>query len=181
MSLAQPVRNRIEELITGDTGTTRTMVKGRFRRRPSESDALGEAAPLPPQSGEERMFEVAVGMPTEMDPVNPLDNFALYDLAVTIRVLYAHTAGGGDMTEGNTTLTGSATMDAIRDRAATDVHDILGVLTWYENLSGVSPDLYDLHPMPGQRPDLIIGPQTAVLSIPYRARIRATVPGAYAP
>jgi len=181
MSLASPIRTRIEKLLTGETGSGRTMATGRFRRRSPDLDLVAEAASQIATDNAERAFEVDVGMPAEMDPVNPLDNFALYELAVTIRVAYGFTNAGGDMAEGNTSQTGAGTLDAIRDRAGTDVHDILSVLTWYANLDGLDPVLYDLHPTPGEKPAVVASPSLAVLSIPYRARIRATLPGAYAP
>lgn len=174
MSYGTVLRQRIEALICGETGTTRTMAASRFHRRaPGSMD--------PPADSSERAIEVEIGPPHDLPGQvnNPLDGHALYEHDVTIRVHYALTHAGGDLAEGLTEQHGPGTWDAVRDRATTDAHDLYAVLAWHENHAGTDPVIIDLAPTaPGR---LVQRPGVAVLELPYRLWVQATFPGSYAP
>lgn len=175
MSLTYPLRARVEEIACDGYGASQTIVAGRFTRATTD---WHDAHPV---DSTERRVDVNCDPPRAPDGVvnNPLDLFALYAIPFVVRVYYLRTNAGGDMAEGATEQHGSGELDAIRDRAGTDAHDLLTALTYFENWSGLDPFLIDIGP--DGAPEIDEEGQRVVLSVPFVATVRATRPGSYAP
>ena len=169
------LRQHYERLITGETGTTRTLTSGRFVRRAPDGGIEQH-----PASSAERHIEVILGPPAETPPgVNPLDGFGFFTQRLTVRVSYLLTHAGGDLTEALGEQDGAGTWDVIRDRAITDALDLQTVLSWHENRSGTDPVIVQVVPLPA------VGPTRqgvlAILEQPFDLVVKATLPGSYAP
>lgn len=175
MSYGAVIRQRVEALLTGESGTTRTLAAGRFHRRAPDR-SLAQTA----RDTAERAVEVVLGVGRPLDGLNTLDSPLLVEHRLTVRVAYLVTHAGGDAGETLHEQSGAGTLDAVRDRALTDAFDIVNVLCWHENRAGTDPTLVaigpDGDPALGEPDDGV-----AVLEIPFALTASATVPGAYAP
>jgi hypothetical protein len=175
MSYAAALRQRFEALAAGTAGTRGAIAAGRFRLR----DA-GVALEKHPANSAERAFEVVVDPGRDYVPVNPHDGFALRLHRVTFRVAYLLTHAGGDLAEVVGEQDGAGTLDAIRDRAETDHHDLVAVCSFSENLGGTDPAI--VYAVPTDATTLAaVTDDVAILAIPLDVLVQATWPGAYAP
>jgi hypothetical protein len=165
------LRTTIESLLLGTAGTTRTMASGRFRLRAPDG-ALEDH----PANAAERTVEVVISPAEHPFGWNGLDGFVIQQSAMTVRVGYLYTNAGGDQAEALTEQSGAATLDVIRDRAATDAHAIDVVLQWHENYSGTDPAIISINKSGPPSPVAIVGDR-AVLEIPYVITSKATLPG----
>ncbi len=132
MSYASELRAIYVALLTGASGTTRTITAGRFVEE--TQDTPNELAM--PSDAAERRFEVVMMEAPGSRFYNSMDGFKLSTFNVTIRLTYSLTNAGGDAVEADTTQGGPGTLGAIRDRANTDRAEIERVLTWVENTTG---------------------------------------------
>lgn len=175
MSYGTTLRAALEALIAGESGSTRTMSASRFHRRSPDRPET------PALDSSERAFEVVLEPGTLVHPHNTRDSHALYRHDLAVRVHYALTHAGGDLAEGLTEQHGPGTLDAIRDRAVTDVHDLVTLLTWGENTSGLSPAIVSL--VSEGKPTMTVSPSRAVLEVPFALLVWAqnTTVGTYAP
>jgi hypothetical protein len=177
VSYGAPLRQRIEALVAGEYGNTRTITSGRFHRKAPDARTLEQH----PHSACERAFEVIIGRRKPIAPVNPLHSTAIYEHPLTIRVAYALTDAGGDLAETLVEQDGPGTIEAARDRADTDAHDIAAVVCWYENYAGLTPDVFDIHETDDGHEETL-DDDRLIVEIRLALRLEATVYGAgYAP
>jgi hypothetical protein len=170
MSIA--IRSHYEGLALGTSGTTYTITSGRFHlRSPDRAAEAGYA------SSAERAFEVRVDPLGHLDPPNVLDGFSFDRYRVTIRVTYALTNAGGDLTDTLAEQDGAGTLDAITDRWATDVHDLRTVVEWHENqLTSPAGILLEMDAARlTQRGQMMVG------ELPFVVTVKASRPGSYSP
>lgn len=172
MGYSTTIRQRFENLLTGATGTTHTMVAGRFHLDAEDDQNYASTA--------ERRVDVklGIGVPIPGTSMNQIDSFVLREHVATITVEYERTHAGGDSAEGLTEQHGPGTDDAITDRMTLDAHDIENVLGWHENWSSLDPAVFLVKPFePIPRVDW--KPQTARMVLLYRVWVQATVTGSY--
>jgi len=132
-SFETTLRQRLEDLILGTVGTTRTVTPGRFALH-----ALGGTLEDQPDDSAERKLEVVLRRATGGQIYNPIDGFQLTPYDVTFRLTYTLTNAGGNLVESSAEQGGPGTVDAIRDRAESDRVEIARVVSWHENTSGVA-------------------------------------------
>lgn len=166
------MRTAIEALLLGTAGTTRTMDAGRFHLAAPDGATIEEH----PSNAAERTIRVILGMPVAKDGWNGLDGSVLNEQTMTVQVRYLLTNAGGDMSEGLTEQSGPATIDVIRDRAATDAHAIQRVLNWYENYAGTDPRIISIT-LDGAPSGPVVNGDVALVEFPYRVLSQWTVPG----
>lgn len=178
-SYGRALREHLEGLVLGTTGS-RTMTTGRFHKcAPDRSLDDAEA------SAGERAIEVVVSPGVPLLPVNSLDDFAFYRHTVRVRVRYLFARAGGDLSEGLTEMDGSATLEALRDRATTDAADIARVLIHHDNrapldappvtLLVIAQDGEPTEPTPAA------GSSVAILEVPFLVDVMASLTSAFAP
>jgi hypothetical protein len=175
MSYGTTLRQALEALLCGESGTTRVLTAGRFHRRSPDR-------PDPPADSSERAVEIELSPGTPTHVLNNIDSYALFDHRLVVRVFYALTLAGGDLAEGLTEQTGPGTWDAIRDRAMQDAHDVGIVLGWGENVAGLSPAIVQMLPAGGPSGPVARG-NVAVLELPFSLQVwaRNDTVGHYAP
>lgn len=161
----------------GTYGTGRTMQAGRFHiNSPDDQDYASTA---------ERRIAVTVGTRRRIGDLtpNPLDGYVLYEHPVTVVIEYARTRAGGDLSERLGEQGNPGTDEAILDRMNSDQHDVEMVLGWYQNWSGLDPDLFNLKADPGAASKTDLRGQVAKLTLNYVAWVQATsaTPGTYSP
>jgi hypothetical protein len=134
MAYSSLIRARAEALLTGETGTTRTLASGRFTRH---ADAFRDGADAGTNAAERR-FKVRVGQPRDHIEVNTADGIRFEELTLTVQITYALTDAGDDIAEGTGEQDGAGTMEAIEDRATVDANDVFYVLDWHVNWTSLS-------------------------------------------
>lgn len=163
MSLIREIQERLQALILGNAGEAPfTIEQGRFRLLESETGSVEEGY----ESSSERTFEVEFdpGYPLE-GPVNNLDGWYVQVIPFRVKVSYQLTNAGEVDSEGNTPQQGSGTVKDIKARAVTDIHDIVRVLTWYSNHSGLTPNVFSIQA--GDKATAQKDPGRVVCSIPF--------------
>ncbi len=128
MSWNDAIREYIETLLCDGAGTNRTLNIGLFTRHTPDA-ALDQS-----DAAERRVTVVVFKAPGGL--YNNVDGFKLQPISVTVRVTYAITNAGGDMTDGQTPQHGAGTLDEVMSRAPSDSTEIERVLTWGENTAG---------------------------------------------
>lgn len=142
MSLTSTIKSRFQNLILGDyaPNATFSIASGRFHLHDRDLGTIEENY----DSTTERRFQVHFDSITPTVPINHLDGFVLYEAECVVKVGYLYTQSGDDLPEGSSDQLGTGYLDAIKDRAMTDYHDIQRTLTWYENYGGLSPSVYSV-------------------------------------
>jgi hypothetical protein len=142
MSLTLTIRQRLENLLSGAYApyATYSFSTGRFYKHDRDLGPIEKHY----DSSVERKFEVDLGPAFPLIQINPLDGFGLYEMEVKIKIGYMLTHSGDDQPEGSTEQAGTGYLDDIKSRANTDMHDIIRVLTWYQNYGGLSPDVFGI-------------------------------------
>lgn len=175
MSYLLTHRQRIENLLLGSTGTTRTIASGQFHLNSPDVQDLASTA--------ERRVNVVIGPGRNLPGTTPneLDSLKLVEHPVTVTVEYARTTAGGDQTESVAfgEQQGAGTDDAIDDRIALDQHVIEAVLAWYENWSGLTPPVIKLDAVLNTPPVVTRKPETVSVAFGYILWVQSTRQGSY--
>lgn len=142
MSLTSTIKNRMENLITGEYAPVSrfSISTGRFRLYDRDAGQISDGY----DSTAERKFQVSCQNIMPIIPVNHIDGYALYEFDLTVKVSYFYTHLGDDMTEGTDEINGTGYYDDVLDRANTDFHDIQRVLTYYQNYGSLSPEVFNI-------------------------------------
>lgn len=140
MSLTSTIKSRFENLILGSyaPNASFSISTGRFKLHDRDLGTIEQNY----DSTSERRFQVHFDSIATTVPENHLDGFVLYEADCVVKVGYYYTQSGDDLPEGSTDQSGTGYLDAIKDRAMTDYHDIQRTLTWYENYGGLTPSVY---------------------------------------
>lgn len=143
MASTKTIRQRIENILIGDfipADTRFSISSGRFKLHDKDTGSIE----MNYDSVAERKIQVLCGPIGEIDSVNHMDGFGLYEFDLTVKVSYFLTNSGDDMPEGSTEIEGTGYIEDINDRANADSLDIKRCVTWYENYGGLTPDVFSI-------------------------------------
>ena len=169
-SYGNALRLWAEALLCDGAGSTRVLTVGRFHRNSPDRDLEGH-----PFDSAERAVNIVLSGGHNVDGLNGIDGYVLRSHTLTVRVSYAITNAGEDGTEAVSEQDGSATLDGVQDRAASDEFDIASTLQWSANYAGVDPAIVCVNAL--DVPPLAVAGQSAVLEVPFEVLVWATVPG----
>jgi hypothetical protein len=174
VSYASGIRQGLEALLLGTSGTTKTMAAGRFHLA-SPDRALEDH----PVASAERAVRVVLRPGRDIRPANGCDNFVLREHRVLVRIAYVVTHAGGDAAEAAGEQSGAGTLDAVMDRVTTDQHDVESVLCWLPNATSITTPAVFGCQRTEDEPALneAAGGQLLILELPFTVFVEASTNG----
>lgn len=175
MGYSDALRAGVEALLLGESGVSPWVFPAGHLKRREGADTLATYA----LNALERRMDVDVGLGAPLAPVNHLQGYGLFSHPLIINVGYILT-GAGDAFDALGEQSGTATLEAVQDRANTDahaIHAVLGYLGNWPSLNTTGLDVIDVRAGTGSLGTLVQSSDRAILSVALEVWVRAALPG----